>query len=239
MKLDLAKTRDMRLLVATHTHGSFVPAYVQSLAQLTGQLAAWGIQHAVAIVEECFVEVGRDKAAALMLREGFTHLLFIDADIAFEPGDVAALIAADKPLVAGAYRVKSDRGGERYALRMSAGGDCTTNWDADAQAFEADGVGTGFMLIRREVFERMREAMPELAHRDEGADQELWAFFELFVKDGVRVGEDYRFCQRWRDLGGKVWVMPGLDLRHYGRSVWRGRMADTIPTLSAAPVAAE
>lgn len=227
MRVNLEKLRGIRLLIATHTTGTFVPAYVESLARLTGHLAVWGIPHAVAIVEDAFVQMGRDKAVEAMLAGDFTHLLFIDADIGFEPEDAAVLLAADKDVVAGAYQMKNANGPVQYAVRVREAG--RAEWDNAAQAFLSEGAATGFMLIRRIVFERMRDELA-IGYEDD-TDGQRFAWFEMCVENGRRVSEDYRFCERWQSLGGEVWVCPGLRLRHWGRRVWTGAMADEIAGL--------
>jgi hypothetical protein len=227
---------DFRLLVGTHTHGQITPAFCQSLAILTGQLAAWGVAHGVSIVRDCFVTSGRDRLAALCLEGEFTHLLMLDADVEFEPRAVARLLAADRDLVAGAYRKKEETG--QFAISFLGGSEEGAPWDEEAQALEVDGVGAGFMLVRRGVFERMARELPQIAYveqRDDGTPRPRHAFFEQVIgPDGHRVSEDILFCRRWRSLGGRVWVVPDLALRHWGSHAWEGRLADVIRLTDAA-----
>ena len=35
-------------------------------------------------------------------------------------------------------------------------------------------------------------------------------------------GEDFGFCQRWRDMGGRIWVDPDICLNHIGRYTFTG-----------------
>ncbi len=221
--------KDMLLMVATHTHGTLVPRFVHSLARLTAQLPIWGVRHALCIVEDGIVDRGRDKIAAAMLEGEFTHLLFLDADLSFEPEDVLRLMAAQKPIVGGAYRQRNDSG--RYGVSFLPGLDGKVPWDAEAQALQVDATGTGFMLIERHVFEKMRDAMPELAYTmetEDGAGAVVHGFFVQSVGDGQRLTEDILFCRRWRALGGEVWVVPGVRLSHWGRQSWEGMLLDSL-----------
>lgn len=213
----------VHLMIGFHSHGAVLPIFAQSLALLTGQLAAWGIRASVLSVEDCLVDRGRDRVAAGFLASDCTHLLFLDGDIEFEPADVLRLLSAGKDICAGAYKMKDDSG--TYAISLP--GD-RADWDAEARALEVEGAGTGFMLIARHVFERMAKEMPEIAYTNagpNGAAHRMHAFFEQRIVDGWRVSEDILFCRRWRALGGKVWVCPDISLRHWGKRAWDGVLA--------------
>lgn len=224
-------------MVAMHTTGSFVPQFVHALTRLTAQLPIWGVRHAVCIVEDSLVDRGRDKAVAAMLDGDFTHLLFLDVDISFEPDDVMRLMAAQKPLVAGAYRQRNDSG--RFAVSFLPGLGGKVPWDAEAQVMQVDAAGTGFMLIERGVFETMRSASPELAYQVENEDgslSRLHGFFLQGIVDGQRVTEDILFCRRWRALGGEVWVLPGVRLGHWGRQQYQGMLLEHLTFARDTPV---
>ena len=53
-------------------------------------------------------------------------------------------------------------------------------------------------------------------------------FYQFFAYDDGETAEDYVFCQRWRDLGGSVWIEPEIELAHVGLKAWRGCYADTL-----------
>ena len=231
---------EIRLLIATHTHGSVTPAYAQSLANATAFLAVHGLPHCVMLFEDSLVDRGRDRAAATLLESDCTHLLFIDADIEFEPKAIARLLAMDKELVVGAYRKKNERGEFAISFLPDAG----TNLEEcpETGVVKIARAGTGFMLIKRTVFERLTEAMPELNYTDHSEIAEprkMTAFFEHIVKDGRRWSEDYTFCERWRAIGGDIWLDPYIKLGHWGPNPWRGSILDHIHTADEAKAPAE
>ncbi|AMK19337.1 hypothetical protein [Sphingobium sp. MI1205] len=220
---------EIRLMIATHTHGSVTPAYAQSLALTAAALAAHGVPHVVVLFEDSLVDRGRDRAAAAMLEGGFTHLLFIDADIEFRPHDVIRLLADDKDLVVGAYKKKNER--DEYAISFLPDAAATLEQCPDTGTVKIARAGTGFMMIRRTVFEQLRYAMPELHYVDHSTltgSRPMVAYFEHIVRDGRRWSEDYTFCERWRAIGGDIWLDTAITLGHWGPHVWRGSILDHI-----------
>jgi hypothetical protein len=86
---------------------------------------------------------------------------------------------------------------------------------------EVSKTGTGFMLIKRNVFEKLN-SHPAVKpfNNDIGLDTALNKWMKTYFDTGVRenryYSEDWSFCENWRDLGGKVWVDKRVLLRHVG-----------------------
>jgi hypothetical protein len=81
----------------------------------------------------------------------------------------------------------------------------------------------------------MMKAYPQLNYTPDGppgnAQQPYyWLFFDCMVDPQSRryLSEDYAFCRRWRDIGGKVHVDMQSDLGHLGQHVFRGNLAESI-----------
>ena len=111
----------------------------------------------------------------------------------------------------------------------------------DGKFVEAHNAGTGFMMIKKEVFSRMFEAYPELKYSldpnhvraytgDKTAEKMAHYTYTLFdtgteqFEDGtiVYLSEDFLFCRRWQDIGGKVLMNPEICLNHIGTYKFRG-----------------
>ena len=165
-----------------------------------------------------------------------THLLFIDADIGFNAEQVVRMLRFDEDVVAGMYPLKlldwssglnravSGESLETAPLRY-VGAPCEGEEAASQEGFvTATYAGTGFMLIKRQVFLRMMEAYPQLrysaAHNAAVPNQSpnQYALFDCMIEpeSGVYLSEDYTFCQRWRALGGQVWLDTRSSLIHVG-----------------------
>ena len=94
---------------------------------------------------------------------------------------------------------------------------------------------TGFMVIKRHVFYEMMRRYPELQYVPDGpADNPLakfyWLFFDCMVdpNSGRYLSEDYAFCRRWRDMGGKVYADLNSELVHLGQHLYRGNLAESL-----------
>jgi hypothetical protein len=174
-----------------------------------------------------------------------THLLFVDADIGFEPEQVFRLIESGADVVAGVYPIK--RVNWNKARRMlesnrpkapSAALDYVLEIDDPDHVAVVNGftrvryAGTGFLMIRRHVFTRMCQ-QPAYASlqffREHSLDAlagslNRFALFECMIDPatGTYLSEDFAFCKRWTDIGGEIWADLQSRLDHVGPSVFHG-----------------
>ncbi len=108
--------------------------------------------------------------------------------------------------------------------------------------------GTGFLMIRRHVLERMCEhpAYASLQFfREHSADAlagspNRFALFECMIdpSTGTYLSEDFAFCKRWTDIGGEIWADLESRLDHVGPSVFHGDLSSQFATAAAVPNAA-
>lgn len=190
---------------------------------VNAMLTKTNMVHQVATVAgDSLVCRARNTLASEFLASKCSHLLFIDCDIEFESWMVARLLAHDKPLVCGMYPLKQIRPG--WVVNQVPGS--TIDASGLVKVREA---GTGFMLIKREVFAKMAEAHPEIEyHKDdnEKGDFKRYDFFSVGpfkdpVSNRIRyLSEDYYFCQRYRAMGGDVWLDTGIRAKHIGRATY-------------------
>ncbi|WP_043638129.1 hypothetical protein [Desulfovibrio sp. TomC] len=193
---------------------------------------------------ESLITRARNSIVSEFLRdERATHLLFIDADIEFDPRMVPRLLGADKDVVCGVYpvkglsveRVMAQPAGTPAAVAEAASLDYAVKvkpgCKMDEQGFlEVEYAATGFMLIRRDVFARLVDAYPALRYRfacTNEAAAENYAFFDTMIDPETRdyLPEDYAFCRRWRDIGGQVYVSVLGRFTHIGVKGYAGDFA--------------
>ena len=232
----------LSVMLATPCYGGLVTQlYMQSVLALSTEASRIGLPLRLALLgQDALITRSRNTLVARFLRSDATHLLFVDADIAFEAPDVIRLLSHRKEVVGAPYPVRQhvwDSGtmglvhaGEPVscaALRY-VGEPCG---DAGADGLlPARYAGTGFLLIARTAIERLVTAYPETRCRHNhvasgGEPEEAWALFDCLIdrETGDYLSEDFAFCARWRATGGELWLDPAVRLTHAGMSEFRGR----------------
>lgn len=99
---------------------------------------------------------------------------------------------------------------------------------------EVKHVATGFMMIKRGVIEKMSEAFPHTKYTDdvnyleEHENRYAYALFDCGVEGGHYLSEDWLFCNRWKKIGGKVYIDVSINLSHTGIEQYNGSFLSTI-----------
>jgi len=238
----------VKVLVATPMYGGMCAGeYCRSMTHLPIALNVSG--HDVSFVftmNNSVIQMARNQLAGIFYRHDFTHLMFIDADIGFDANDIVKMLDAGKEIIAGVYPKKrinwsmvkqqSDAGvpAERLA---KASGDLVVNLVDGARYQEVDvrepvevtAAGTGFMLISRSVFDKVKDGVQTYVDADD--EVEVHEFFSV-VKDrasGRLLSEDYAFCQLARDHGIQIFIAPWARLTHYGSYLFEGTLIPVRP----------
>jgi hypothetical protein len=233
------------ILIGTPCYGGMVNTdFMLSMLGLQSELTRQGIDFGVQVTTTVsLIPVARNFIVSKLLEwPPYTHLLFIDADLAFDPKVVPRYLAADKDIVAGIYPIKHldmaavrnlppgapIQGVLNYAVKVCDGEQPTPDG-----FIRAEYAATGFMLIKRQVLERMVAHYPELKYRDMFArvasseparDDNLYALFDTSLdrERGQYLPEDYTFCNRWRAMGGEIWVDVLSKFTHIGQFAYEG-----------------
>ena len=187
-----------------------------SLMRLAQNSMEHGITIQISSICGCSVVTrARNMIAHEFLKSDCDSLIFIDADMTFDPESVLRLMAwnQNKPIVAGAYEARKD--GKIYILSLEGDKD---NIEMDAFGLiKARRVATGFMMIQKEVFTKLAEMHPEWLHQDNmNPEERLYSFFDFKCTPEGYLGEDFLFCDRAREAGFTVWIDPTIKLGHMG-----------------------
>jgi hypothetical protein len=242
-------TEQIHLVVATPCFGGQVSSiYASSIFQLQRVLRSKSNVQLKVLLRDGDALITRARANLMTIfldDPTATHFLFVDADIGFEPDQVFRLIESGADVVAGVYPIKRVNWEKaRRAIETKRTDLPSASLDYVLEINDPDHVavvngftrvryaGTGFLMIRRHVFEKMC-AHPDHASlqffREHSLDAlagspNRFALFECMIdpKTGTYLSEDFAFCKRWTDIGGEIWADLQSELDHVGPSVFHG-----------------
>jgi hypothetical protein len=193
------------------------------------------------LMNESLITRARNLLTHNFLDTDFSHLMFIDADIGFNATDIISMINTDKDIICGIYPKKEinwplieaavQQGVPMQELTNFTGSfvvNSVTGREHDAfridQPLEIENGGTGFMLVKRDVFTTLATAVPRYSHdmfRPEDTEKRATLIHEFFAtsideKSNRLLSEDYHFCKLARSHGFQVWAAPWVRLVHCG-----------------------
>jgi|SRR5579859_3459114 len=192
------------MIAIARLHGGTVePRFFQHYEKLAKP------EHMPIVIERLHVDRARNECVDMMLHpetprppqypggvdlkyKECTHLLFIDDDLIVPPNGLMRLLGHDVPIVGGLYYARTEP-----HLPVCYRHVVDNNWvpitEFCAGLQEVDAMGAGFMLIKREVFERMSRP---------------WFDFS------DRMGEDMWFCEQARNLGYQILLDADIKCKH-------------------------
>ncbi|MEM0987962.1 MAG: hypothetical protein AAGK00_03730 [Pseudomonadota bacterium] len=251
-----------RILIAQPTTGTVLHGTVGYLMALGQALSGRGIGWEYRSLALSDIALSRNIfASAVLAEKSWSHLLFIDSDMGFLPETVLGLLAFDQPVTAVAcpkrylgwqtlIEAAMAEGLRPEAARLSPQAlmDKLLEYNVDLTRFDAGAwqaerrgaflkvpaVGTGIMLIRRDVLVEMRDRGVAVARPGQGelplleGGKPYWDFFSpQATPDGsLMESEDITFSHRWVEgCGGEIWVDIEARIMHFGMRGHSGRYA--------------
>lgn len=209
IKISREELSKRKLFLATPMFGGqCFGTYTRSVMDLAVLMSHWGVGlQFYALFNESLIPRARNYCVDEFLRSDCTHMIFIDADIGFEPRDIMAMLAlmsddSQYDVMAGCY-AKKTISWEKVKAAVDKGladdnpqnlskytGDFVFNplpgsdsikINEPVEVLEA---GTGFMMIRRSAFGRVSSARPDLMYRPDhvrteafDGSREIMAYF--------------------------------------------------------------
>jgi hypothetical protein len=260
IKVPVTDLQKKKLFVATPMYGGACAGmYARSIADLAAICAKYDIPlQLYYLFNESLITRARNYCVDEFLRSDATHLMFIDSDIGFNPQDVIALLAlqtdeSDYDVIGGPYpkkciswekiKIAVDKGvaDENPNVLERFVGDYVFNPKGGqkeipiGQPVEVMEIGTGFMMIRRQTFDKYKEAYPHLSYKPDhirtaafDGSREIHAYFDCIIDPVSKryLSEDYMFCYNTEKAGMKVWLCPWMSMNHVGSYVFGGSLAD-------------
>ena len=244
----MKNVKNSKLIIATPCFAGLCNAqFTNSLVKLV--LLCQSLEVKVNILfswNSSLITKGRNDLASNFLNNtDADYFMFIDSDIEFEAMDVIRLLSHQEMVVGGTYAKKElqwDMIREFYSSDVHSQSHQevleTTNKYAisihqdkvvmnEKGIFEVDRLPTGFLMIKREVFELLKPITPKYKLDNDALGNDNkdygYAFFETSINDkNEYISEDFTFCDNWRKAGGKIYVDPALQLNHIGNINYKG-----------------
>ena len=253
IKLTKELLENKKLFVATPMYGgSCLGSYMKSCLDLQSIAHQYGIDIRFSFLfNESLIQRARNYLVDEFLRSDCTHLMFIDADIGFNAIDIIAMLAMEKDIIGAPYPKKTikwdnikravEKNPDISASELERlGGDIVFNPVAGTTEFKVTEplqvleIGTGMMMIQRDVLDRFKIAYPEYEYTPDhvgtehfGGDRKIHSYFNVEIdEESNRVlSEDYHFCQQCRKIGIEVWMAPWVNCIHTGTYQFQGNLA--------------
>jgi len=236
------------IFVVTPCMGTLTLSYVKSVLELQGICLSKKIQPKFHMVQSSLVTQGRNLCVQAFLNSNYSHMLFLDSDIEFDASSILFMMKQDKDIVLTPYPMKVFDWDKARKLAAKSGRpieECPHYFCLefpDKNKIESkNGLceiikgPAGCMLLKREVFEKMIKAYPKMKIKQKqlvnglmSTSENVWNFFDTSFdpETGKFLGEDYAFCERWTDIGGKIYANIEAYITHWGFHGFRGRFID-------------
>ena len=236
----------MKLFLSTPCYGGLcLDKYMQSLIKLQLRLIKEGINLMIDTTEnESLVHRARNVSIGrFMQKTDCDYFMFIDADVEFDPEAVVRLIKSGHDVSVACYPKKVvmwdqakkavESNDERDMAMLSSS--LVVNIGAQRREVvngfvEVLDGPTGFMMIKREALEKMHEHYKETLtckndHQNRDFD-EYCALFDCMIDPDTKryLSEDYAFCRRWQQMGGKIYADCNTTLGHVGNIPFSGSL---------------
>jgi hypothetical protein len=227
--------------IATPMYGGVCTGvFMKSMMQLISNLQNAGHQAVfIDLYNESLITRARNTLTEMFLRTNSNYLLFIDADQGFETQGVVKMINEGVDLVGAAVPMKGINW-KRVKKAAQEDKNDLENYTAiynvnmnkeqkdylrnnPTQLAEVDYMGTGLMLVSRNVFETIkkdvrqyRSDQPIIGGIKHG--EPIYDFWQAIVDDDSErlLSEDYQFCKLWKQSGGKIYLAPYIKVTHVG-----------------------
>jgi len=249
--------QDVNVLICTPAYGGMITTnYLISYLRMSKLFDKIGIKCELKTIgNESLITRARNTCVAYFLSNPkYTHLMFIDADITWNPDAIIKLLSSNKDVVGGVYPKKGynfdklpfilkdwDKQDMEVIKRLkfdlldyAVNFEDIRNIKIEDDCIKVKDVATGFMLIKREVFDKLIQDNPTLRYNNDlgGLDanvynpDKFWLFFDCIKDpdDGRYLSEDYAFCRLVQMSGMSCWINVTIPLTHTGTNNYQGNV---------------
>lgn len=202
----------MKVVLCVPTLRKPYPQMLEAVKNAVPLLDEHGINHAmVGEIGNPYISQARNVMLRKALDAKATQIIFLDHDVSFQPKDLLKLIQTEGDVVAGTYRFKKEE--EEYMGVIYTDKDGFPLGRKSDGALHAQWVPAGFLKVTDGAVNKFMGAYPDLLYGVRYAPHV--DLFNHGAHKGTWYGEDYAFSRNWNDCGGKIWLIPDMDITHH------------------------
>lgn len=192
----------MKLLIAIPTLDFVHVDFMKCLVNLTNKLKDDGVRFEVGIISGTLVYVARDRLACKAINEDFTHVLWLDSDMIFQPTILDDLLETKKDFVTGIYHQRRP-GYASCIFKHCSEKNIERFEEYPKRTFRIEACGFGCVLITTDILKQVQ------------------MHYKTCFCPLAQFGEDIAFCHRVLELGMEIWCEPTVRCGHIGHNaVW-------------------
>lgn len=204
-----------KVMLATVAYDSPDASYTYSIQKARATLSAGSIDSAYLLLSgNCHVDDARNRVVQEFLLSDCTDLVFLDADVSWQPFALLELCRYDCDIVGGVYPFRREDARANMPLRMIDG----ITEPNGSGLLEVEGLPAGFMRISRRAITALASEAETYWNKNDRRSK-VPILFERTFENGNRWGGDLSFCRKWRALGGKVHAAYEMRLGHTAKTV--------------------
>ncbi|MAF25077.1 hypothetical protein CL634_05825 [bacterium] len=219
---------DINLMVATPSgRGQVEVGYMHSCLGLQKSFLEKQWKISFSFIAGAILHRQRNELVSRFLNNSkYTHILFVDSDIQFDPEAVTRMLFLNKEVIGGVCPYKKYTHGE-LSYNIVEKDNASEAHHHEARALEVKRIGTGFLLIKRGVFDQIKPHAAEVVYNSSSEERgnksinriSTSSFFDFSIDEhGVEQGEDFSFCEKLNKAGIKIWALDPHNERfvHWG-----------------------
>ena len=222
---------------------------VMALLKLFDKFRSSAIKAQFRIINSSLVTHGRNMVTCGFLHSNYDYLLFVDADISFEPEAVLRMLVTKKDVICTPYRLKLADLSIKYPVSFKDAKNIDIEELGMVNIVEIEAGPAGLMLIHRKVFEKLMKKHSEykitipdnklremndevmgVPTTEDPISKYLYNFWDtsFYLGTGAWKGEDLAFCDLVRGAGFKIHANIDSETTHHGAYAWRGRFKEAL-----------
>lgn len=212
-----------KVIIGTPSHdGRLDVWYVNSLIQTLKHCPSDLQVDPIFVSFDSLVQRARNSTAKIAMDGQYDDLFFIDSDVEWHPDWFFKILSHPEDIVGAALVKKSEE--ESYTCKIT---NHNLKRNSRQDLIEVDGIGTGFLKISKKALTQLwQSSLPY--KKEEGKTEEERMIFDIAVKNGILISEDYIMCEKWKNMGNKIYMDPSFTINHVGPKKYTGNISNFL-----------